>query len=83
MTIWENGKYVPENQFRVYSGETVYKHVYEYRAGFQTFFEANLEINGENVVKTFDNLKDAAKYVDLQLIKEGKNPVNLLKPISK
>lgn len=30
----------------------------------------------------FDNDKDAAKWVDLQLIKQGKDPVNILKKLN-
>lgn len=81
MTIWENGNYIPDNTFKVYHGETEYKHVSEYRAGFNSYFEANLCINDKIINKTFDNIKDAAKYVDLELIKAGKDPVNLLKAV--
>lgn len=81
MTIWENGNYISENIFKVYSGETEYKHVSEWKAGFTSYFEANLNIDGKEIKKTFDNVKDAAKYVDLELIKAGKSPVNLLKAV--
>lgn len=55
-----------------------YKHVYEYK-----------EMNGTTVWatrlgkqrKNFTDEREAAKWVDLQLIRLGKDPVNVLKEI--
>lgn len=58
-------------------GVTQYKYVYKYitRNG-EVFFRARL--NTYNWTKHFECPKQAAKAVDLFLIKNGKEPVNLL-----
>jgi len=62
-----------------FSVKTEYKYVY--------LVKNNTTVNNENTkyrgavcgkYSYFDNIKDAAKWVDLRLIEQGKEPVNIL-----
>lgn len=57
--------------------ETGYKYVYPIinRSGIKCY-EAKVRINGKDTHWYFDNARDAAKKVDLELIKAGKKPIN-------
>lgn len=57
--------------------DTGYKYVYAIinRSGYKRY-EAKLRLNGKDTHWYFDNARDAAKKVDLELIKAGKKPIN-------
>ncbi len=60
-----------------------YKNVYKYRyyqRANRIFYYGQLMVNGQKQKKSgFTNERDAAKWVDLQLIRAGKEPRNVLK----
>tara|TARA_R110000803_G_scaffold32740_3_gene71963 strand:- start:104 stop:340 length:237 start_codon:yes stop_codon:yes gene_type:complete len=63
-------------------GKTKYKNVYEQkcRKTQKAYYCAKIEINGFKKRKVFDNMRDAALFIDKALISFNKQPVNILKP---
>lgn len=64
-----------------YVGKTEYRNVYESkcRKNHTSLYRANISINGKLKQKSFDNIRDAALFVDKALISFGKEPINILK----
>jgi len=62
-----------------FSEKTEYKHVYKVKNN-RSVNNQKTQFLGKvgKVSKSFDNLKDAAKWVDLYLISKNKEPVNIL-----
>ena len=68
------------NQRKRYLGiSDLYKHVYKHQRKKSLVFRAELSINGKMRRKEHDDEREAAKWVDMQLISAGKEPVNILK----
>ena len=59
-------------------GSTKYKYVSEMEVGGKRCYHAR--ISNSNILwgKYFDDLRDAAKAVDIKMIEKGKEPVNIL-----
>lgn len=65
--------------------DTEYKHVsiYHRRVGkgmrvSAVLYVADVKIGYKNYVQPFYDIKEAAKYVDIKLIENGKDPLNIL-----
>ena len=56
--------------------DTQYKYVNSVEQNGNKFYFARLP--QFKCSKRFDNLRDAAKWIDLKLIEKGKKPVNIL-----
>lgn len=59
-----------------------YKYVYEGVKNGKTYYRSQLKINGRRTSQIeYTDEKDCAKAVDRTLIKHGREPVNILKPV--
>jgi hypothetical protein len=67
-------------QRTVDKGKTKYKYVRHIMKNGLPYYQATYTINdGQSNSKTFIDLREAAKSVDLYLISKGREPVNILK----
>ena len=70
-----NGKYIKASE--------KYKHIYLYRGsdGKTIYYNIKIELKGiPPEYASYKNERDAALHVDKYLIRNGKPPVNILKP---
>lgn len=57
-----------------------FKNVYEYAdPEGEIVYEAKIQINRVTKLRLFPTAREAAKFIDLALIKAGKDPINVFK----
>lgn len=61
-------------------GSTKYRYVSEMEVDGKRCYHARITTSHILWEKYFDDLRDAAKAVDIQMIEKGKEPVNILVP---
>lgn len=68
---------------RKWIGKTEYYNVYAYRDINKNIMYQAQYIRVRKVSKYFDDIKEAAKWVDMRLIEDNKEPRNILKKVKK
>lgn len=62
-----------------YIGKTKFRHVYKMvDSCMKCYYNARIVINKKRFAYIYDNLREAAKAIDLIKIKNGEAPVNIL-----
>lgn len=66
-------------------GKTKYKHVflYQHKKSDELIYRGCVSKYGKCSGKSFEQLRDAALFVDKFLITKGEAPVNILKPVKR